>query len=159
MTSGSQAPTIVCANVVLIDDALLLVREAKPSALGRWSLPAGKLEPGETLRQGAEREAVEETGLAVEAGSLLGIYHCVETLEGGAAINFVFQSRIVGGEIRTSPEHPEVVFVPMPEVDQLVGENLIRGSHVSIAVAAALAGQTIDDGIVTIVAASKPPAT
>ena len=158
-SSASRRPVVVCANLGIEQGTLLLVRESKPSALHRWSLPAGKLEPGETLQQGAEREALEETGLTVSAGPLVGVYHCLETLEGGAAVNFVFQSTITGGEIRTSPEHPEVRFVSMSEVERLVADNMIRGRHVPIAVAAALAGQTLDDKVVTVVAASTPPAT
>lgn len=92
--SQLQAPQIVCANLVLDQQGLLLVRESKPSAYGRWSLPAGRLEVGESLQDGAAREAHEETGLTVDVGPLIGIYHCPSTLEGGAAINFVFRSTV-----------------------------------------------------------------
>lgn len=152
-----KLPVVVCSNLVLGENGLLLVRETKPSALGRWSLPGGKLEPGETLKQGAEREAHEESGLTVEARQLLGIYHCLETLEGGAALNFVFQSRIIGGTIQTSVEHPAVDFVPLAELDALVAENLIRGSHVRLAVEAAINGTELSADIVSIVPASFPP--
>lgn len=151
-------PVVVCSNLVLDENGLLLVRESKPSALGRWSLPGGKLEPGETLKQGAEREAHEESGLTVEAGHLLGIYHCLETLEGGAALNFVFRSTIIGGTIQTSVEHPAVDFVPLTELDALAANNLIRGRHVRLAVEAAISGTELPADIVSIVAASSPPA-
>ena len=98
-SSAARLPVVVCANLVIDRDSLLLVRESKPSALQRWSLPVGKLEPGETLRQGAEREALEETGVTVAAGPLVGIYHCLDTLEGGSAINFVFRSTVIKGAI------------------------------------------------------------
>lgn len=42
--------------------------------LGEWSIPGGLLELGETLRQAVVREAMEETGLAIEPGDLLGVY-------------------------------------------------------------------------------------
>ena len=149
----------VCANIILEDDRVSLVRESKPTALGRWSVPAGKLESGEILQAGAEREALEETGLVVEAGSLLDIYHCLEALEGGAAMTFVFESTVNGGHIATSADHPEVRFVPPDEVAALQASNLIRGQYVGLALAAAAAGTQLPAGAVTIVDASSPPVT
>lgn len=152
-----QSPVVVCSNLVIDDDRLLLVRETKPIALGRWSPPGGKLEPGETLRQGAEREANEETGLVVEAGPLIGIYHCLETLEGGASLNFVFSSAVIGGEIRTTSEHPEVAFVPFEELVTMFATKRVRGSHVELALASILAGEEMPHDVVSIVPASEPP--
>ncbi|MEZ5372867.1 MAG: NUDIX hydrolase [Microthrixaceae bacterium] len=148
---------VVCSNIVLNEQGLLLVREAKPSALGRWSLPAGRLETGESLREGAAREALEETGLTVDVGPLLGIYHCPSTLEGGSAINFVFRSTVLGGEIRTTAKHPEVAFVSRAAVDLLVAQHQIRGQHVRHALAAADAGQDLPAGLVVGVEASPLP--
>ena len=71
----------MCANVIRDEAGRgLLVRESKPEALGRWSLPAGRAEVGESLREAAAREALEETGLVVEVGRLIGIYHSPITL-------------------------------------------------------------------------------
>ena len=150
---------VVVANVVFDEEGgLLLVREAKASALGRWSLPAGRLEVGESLREGAAREALEETGLIVEAGPLLGIYHAPRTLEGGAAVVFVFRSRSVGGTLATSADHPEVAFVPRPKVDELRSASLLRGRHVRLALEAADAGVELPaDVVVEVEASPRPP--
>jgi ADP-ribose pyrophosphatase len=51
-----------------------LVKRGKAPLLGEWSIPGGMLELGETVRQGAEREALEETGLVVRATELLGVF-------------------------------------------------------------------------------------
>jgi ADP-ribose pyrophosphatase len=51
-----------------------LIKRGKAPLLGEWSIPGGMLELGETLRQGAEREALEETGLVVRATDLLGVF-------------------------------------------------------------------------------------
>lgn len=63
-----------CAGGVVLDDAgrLLLIRRATPPQVGRWSIPGGRIEPGETTEQAVARELLEETGLSVIVGRLLG---------------------------------------------------------------------------------------
>jgi ADP-ribose pyrophosphatase YjhB (NUDIX family) len=52
---------------------LLLIRRANPPGRWRWSLPGGRVEPGETDAQAVTREVAEETGLTVTAGRLVGV--------------------------------------------------------------------------------------
>ena len=148
---------VVCANIILDGTDLLMVRESKPSALGRWSLPAGRLEQGESLQEAAAREALEETGLTVEVDGLLGIYHCPTTLEGGSAISFVFQSTVTGGAIATSEEHPEVAFISRPNFEKFLAAGRVRGRHVELALAAAEAGVTLADDVVIEVGTPLSP--
>ena len=62
------------AAVVLREDGrLLLVRRGREPQRGRWSVPGGKLEPGETATQAAVRETFEETGVRVRAERELGV--------------------------------------------------------------------------------------
>lgn len=58
-------PLIPCVGAVVIDDAgrFLLVRRANPPAQGLWSIPGGRVEPGETDESAVVRELLEETGL------------------------------------------------------------------------------------------------
>jgi 8-oxo-dGTP diphosphatase len=51
---------------------LLLIRRGHEPGAGLWSLPGGRIEPGETHQQAVARETLEETGLKVECGHLLG---------------------------------------------------------------------------------------
>ncbi|HEY4452850.1 MAG TPA: NUDIX domain-containing protein [Pseudonocardiaceae bacterium] len=54
------------------DGRLLLIRRANPPGRGRWSLPGGRVEPGESDDVAVIREVAEETGLIVTAHELIG---------------------------------------------------------------------------------------
>jgi 8-oxo-dGTP diphosphatase len=69
-----QQPLVGVGAVIIADGRVALIKRGKAPLLGEWSIPGGMLELGETLRQGAEREAVEETGLIVRATELLGVF-------------------------------------------------------------------------------------
>lgn len=61
-------------GAVVFDDAarLLLVRRANEPGRGCWSLPGGRVEPGESDEQAVRREVAEETGLAVRVDRYVG---------------------------------------------------------------------------------------
>lgn len=69
-----QQPLVGVGAVIVQQGRVLLIKRGKAPLLGEWSIPGGMLELGETLKQGAEREALEETGLTVRVVDLLGIF-------------------------------------------------------------------------------------
>jgi 8-oxo-dGTP diphosphatase len=75
--AGMEEPSlpVVAVGVVARDrrGRLLLVRRANPPAKGRWSLPGGRVEAGETLAEAAARELAEETGLRAAVGPVAGV--------------------------------------------------------------------------------------
>jgi 8-oxo-dGTP diphosphatase len=58
--------------IAVRDGALLLIRRGHAPSRGRWSLPGGRVEPGENAHEALVREMAEETGLLVEVGALVG---------------------------------------------------------------------------------------
>jgi 8-oxo-dGTP diphosphatase len=63
----------VCVGAVVVEGTqLLLIRRGSPPAKGRWSVPGGRVEEGETLAEAVVREVAEETGLEVLCGGLVG---------------------------------------------------------------------------------------
>ena len=67
-------PLVGVGAIIVERERVVLVKRGHPPLAGEWSIPGGVLEVGETLREAAVREALEETGLKVEPVELLGVY-------------------------------------------------------------------------------------
>jgi thiamine-phosphate pyrophosphorylase len=70
-------PVAGAAVVCLKGDCVLLAQRAQEPNRGRWSYPGGKIEPGETARQAAAREADEETGVRVTVLDVVDVYDAI----------------------------------------------------------------------------------
>jgi ADP-ribose pyrophosphatase YjhB (NUDIX family) len=71
---GVSGSRILCVGAVVTDGRgrLLLIQRGHEPGAGLWSLPGGRVEPGETDAEALVREMEEETGLTVEPGRLIG---------------------------------------------------------------------------------------
>jgi len=98
-------PRLVVTTLPVTDRGeLVLIRRGLEPGLGSWAQPGGFLEVDETVAEGAVRETLEETGLIVEPGEIVGLYTRLEA----AVVVIAFEARVVGGEMRTSRESLEV---------------------------------------------------
>ncbi len=120
-----RATHVVPSVVAVVADAegrVLLVRRADS---GRWALPGGGHEIGETIAETAVREVREETGYAVEVEALTGIYtdprHIIAYDDGEVRQQFAlaFRARLVGGEPRLSDESTDLAWVAPDDLDAL----------------------------------------
>ena len=82
---------------------LLLVLRGRDPGRGRWSLPGGRIEPGESAAEAAAREVREETGLEVEVGELLASVD----LAGGYRVHD-FAATVTGGQLHAGDDADEV---------------------------------------------------
>ena len=73
-----ERPIIGIGGVVISDGRVLLVRRAGPPLQGRWSIPGGILEVGETLIEGVRRELAEETGIDVQVRTLIDVFERID---------------------------------------------------------------------------------
>jgi len=99
-TSGDR-PVVAVGAVVVAEGALLLVQRARPPHAGRWSIPGGRVERGETLAAAVEREVLEETGLRVRCGELVGWVERIDSEEHFVILDF--HAGLVGVDERPAP--------------------------------------------------------
>lgn len=73
----SESSSVRCVGGIVHDaeDRLLLIRRGHAPHAGRWSIPGGRVEAGESDEQAVRRELLEETGLNVAVDSLVGSVH------------------------------------------------------------------------------------
>jgi len=68
----SARPEVAVGAVAVHADRLLCIRRGHGPGAGRWSVPGGRVEPGETLREAVVRELAEETGYEGVVDRFLG---------------------------------------------------------------------------------------
>lgn len=73
MNTAGAGPVVGVGGVVIRNGCVLLIRRGTPPMEGRWSIPGGRVEWGETLEHAVRRELHEETGLAVQVMDLIEI--------------------------------------------------------------------------------------
>ncbi len=78
-------PIVGVGGVVIEEGQALLIRRGSPPLQGEWSIPGGKLEVGETLFEGVQREMLEETGLEVRVLELIEVFERIFPDAGGRA--------------------------------------------------------------------------
>lgn len=108
MKTGSAEPTVV-SLVIERDGAVLLGRRSstKDHAPGQWEAISGRVEPNETLPEAARREALEETGLAVEVLSQLDSFNFRRGADIEETWGVTFHCRAGPGRERLSEEHDQ----------------------------------------------------
>ena len=113
-----------CSAAVIDPDGrgILLVRRADD---GRWAVPGGYMEPGESVTEACAREVLEETGVHVHVGRLIGVYnspHILLEYPDGNRLQLVilhFAAKPVGGILSTSDETTEVGYFSRAEIERM----------------------------------------
>jgi 8-oxo-dGTP diphosphatase len=73
-TQSFPVPTVGVGGIVFNNQKqVLLIQRNQPPAMGFWSIPGGKLEPGESLAEACQREIKEETGLEIKVKNIVAI--------------------------------------------------------------------------------------
>jgi len=124
VTGGADAPVaqVAVGAVARRGDALLLVRRGHAPEAGRWTLPGGRLEPGESVPEAVVRELAEETGLDVACGDLVGWAERRGPDHHYVILDFAVGVR--GGTLRAGGDAVEAAWVPR---HALASTDLVSG--------------------------------
>ena len=101
-----QNPRNVVGVVPVFGDRILLCRRAIEPRLGKWTLPAGFMELGETTAQGAMRETQEEAGAQIELGPLYTIIDVPQAEQ----VHFFYLGKVTSPALYPGPESSEAAF-------------------------------------------------
>lgn len=127
-TNGVSGTEIGCVGAVVKDaqGRLLLIKRGHEPGAGLWSLPGGRIEPGETDAEALVREMLEETGLTVEPGRLVGSVK--RPGRGGAVLDIRdYAATVISGTLRAGDDAADARWVSIADLGSLaVTEGLIE---------------------------------
>ena len=107
-----QNPKVVVGCIPEMDEKILLCRRAIEPCYGKWTLPAGYLENGETVMEGAKREAVEEACVNIEILSPYALFN----IPGINQIYLLFRARLKDETFKPGTESIEVKLFTEEEI-------------------------------------------
>ena len=118
-----DCPLVGVGAVIVDDGRVLLVKRGQAPLQGEWSIPGGKLELGETVRQAVRREVLEESGLQVEATELLGVFDRIVPDDNGRVryhyILIDFLCRVLAGTLQPGSDAQDAGWFAIHEISQL----------------------------------------
>ncbi len=135
----------VGAVVLAPNGDVLLVRRKNPPLQGRWTLPGGKVEGGESLVEAVKREVLEETGLTVEVKELVEVVEVI-TPAPAPAFHYVIMDYLATSPIAVPIAGDDALdarFVPLSELGNY---DLTASVHQVIAKALRMLTRVVDGG-------------
>ncbi|HEV7227962.1 NUDIX hydrolase [Brevundimonas sp.] len=109
------APVPAVGVICFRGDEVLLIRRGKAPRLGQWSIPGGRVEPGERLVETALRELREETGVDAELLGLIDVVDGVWPEHGRHYVLIDYAARWTSGEPVAGDDAAEAAFVTIEE--------------------------------------------
>jgi 8-oxo-dGTP diphosphatase len=126
MSTSLPAPVPCVGVVCLRGGEVLLIRRGRPPKQGEWSLPGGRIEPGERAVDAALRELREETGVEAEITGLIDVVDGLFPEAGRHYVLIDYAARWLSGEPVAGDDALEARFVALDKVGALIDWNETR---------------------------------
>jgi ADP-ribose pyrophosphatase YjhB (NUDIX family) len=142
---GKQGELRVGCSATIFDETRGKVLLTRRTDNGRWCLPGGRMESGESAAEACEREVLEETGLKVRVKRLIGVYSDPDQLviyPDGNKVFFVilgFEAEVIDGVLGLSDETTDAGYFSLAEMESMP----MHGNHKSRVEDAMLGGETL----------------
>lgn len=114
-----ENPAVTAFALIERDWRYLVLQRSQEPYLGRWELPGGFVEQGETPAEGVRREIFEETGLRIEAPSIIGAYTSRYGDDGKWTVDVAFHCQALPGELSLSAESSHAAWVSIGQMPRL----------------------------------------
>ena len=118
-----RRPFAAVGVVVFREDTVLLIRRGKPPREGEWSLPGGSQNLGETVRETAVREVLEETGVTIRDPEFLEVIDAIlHDDKGRVRYHYTlidFQAEWEAGEPIAADDAQHAEWVPLSRLEEL----------------------------------------
>jgi len=123
-------PLVGVAGVVIKDGCVLMIQRGKEPGRGRWSIPGGRLDLGERVRDGVEREVFEECDVRIRAGDVLGVADLIQRDDDGRVryhyVLIDLAAEYLSGEPCPSSDAMDARWVPFDELPALEMPDRLR---------------------------------
>ncbi|WP_093882881.1 NUDIX hydrolase [Syntrophus gentianae] len=118
-----DCPRVGVGAIVVREGRILLVKRAAEPNRGLWAIPGGSLKLGETLKEGAEREVLEETGIVVEAKHPVYAFDLLERdQEGSFRFHFVIVDMLadyIRGDLKAADDALDARWLLPEDLEQV----------------------------------------
>jgi len=118
-----ETPIVAVGVIIRQGDRIALIKRDKEPSKGLWTFPGGAIELGESLRDTARREALEETGLEVEIGEVATVIdNIVRDETSQVRYHYVivdYHAQPVGGKLQPGTDVSDVCWAGLADLDDL----------------------------------------
>lgn len=117
------SPRLTVDGIILRDTEILLILRGNDPFKGRWALPGGFVEYGETTEEAVIREVEEETGLITSVKNLVGVYSAPNRDPRGHTVSIVYLLDVIRGDIKAGSDAGEASFFNVSDLPLLAFDH------------------------------------
>ncbi len=118
-----RLPRVTVDAIIVDQGSVLLIKRRREPFEGKWALPGGFVEYGETTEEAVKRETAEETGLRVQVERLVGVYSDPDRDPRGHSITVAYLCNVVGGEEKAGDDAREVRWYQVEKLPDLAFDH------------------------------------
>ena len=117
-----EKPVVGVGAVIIKDGKILLVKRGNEPNKGKWAIPGGLVNTGESLEDALKREIMEEVGFEIEVDDVVCVSEEIFRDGNGVKYHYIvidFFVDVIGGELRAGSDAVDARWVKLNEIDSL----------------------------------------
>lgn len=118
-----KKPSITIDGIIIKNKKILLIKRKNPPFQGKWALPGGFVEYGETTENAVSREVYEETSLKTKINQLVGVFSDPNRDPRGHTITIVYLLDIVEGKLKAKDDASDAKFFSVKNLPSMAFDH------------------------------------